>query len=82
MKKLIAIVLISFSTSFATECQPKVSISDVERTASSYVGNITSVKLSKNKSGDCYYKVYGEKGYVMIDASNGELLKFTKKREK
>jgi hypothetical protein len=57
-------------------------MSDVEKTASSYVGNITSVKLSKNRSGECYYKVYGEKGYVTIDALNGELLKFTKKREK
>ncbi|ACN98429.1 hypothetical protein [Sulfurihydrogenibium azorense] len=82
MKKLITSILLLFSITFATECQPKISMSDVEKTASSYVGNITSVKLSKNRSGECYYKVYGEKGYVTIDALNGELLKFTKKREK
>ncbi len=82
MLKYLVGVLSIITLSFAVECNQKVSISQVENTATSYVGNITSVKLSKSKSGECYYRVYGERGYVVIDAQSGELLKFTKKREK
>lgn len=82
MVRYLAGVLSIITFSFATECNQKISISQVENTASAYVGTITSVKLSKSKSGECNYKVYGEKGYVIIDAQSGELLKFTKKREK
>lgn len=80
-KVFLGIILFVYG-SYALECNQKVSVSQVENTASPYIGNITSVKLSKSKNGECYYRVYGEKGYVMIDAQSGELLKFTKKREK
>ena len=80
-KKIILTLMLAFSVN-AEECKPTISISDVESTANKYVGTITTVKLSKTKNGECYFKVYGDKGYVTIDAKNGELLKFTKKRDK
>jgi hypothetical protein len=80
MKKILAVLVLAFSVN-AKECKPNLSVSKVEDIAGSYVGTIHSVKLSKSRKGKCYFKVYGNKGYATIDANNGELLKFTKKRD-
>lgn len=81
MLKLWIPIFLIFSLSFANDCKPNIPVSKVEQISSPYVGTIKSVKLSKHKNGECYFKVYGDKGYVMIDANNGELIKFTKKRD-
>ena len=80
MKKILALIIIAFSVN-AEECKPNINISNVESMAKQYVGTITAIKLSKTKKGECHFKVYGDKGYITIDANNGELLKFTKKRD-
>ncbi|MGC8868709.1 MAG: curli assembly protein CsgG [Sulfurihydrogenibium sp.] len=82
MKRFLVALLFLNLPSMATECQKTLPMSEVEKVASSYVGKINSVKLSKNKNGECYYRVYGDTGHVTIDAQSGELLKFTKKRDK
>lgn len=80
MLNLWIFVFLLFSFSFANDCKSNISVSQVEQISTPYVGNIKSIKLSKYKNGECYFKVYGDKGYVTIDANNGELIKFTKKR--
>ncbi len=80
LKLWFAIVLV-FSLAFANDCNPNVSVSQVEQISTPYVGTIKSVKLNKHKNGQCYFKVYGNKGFVVIDANNGDLIKFTKKRD-
>ena len=80
MKKFLAVLILAFSVN-AEECKPNLSLSKIESIASPYVGTKHYVKLSRSKKGECYFKVYGDKGYLTIDANNGELLKFTKKRD-
>jgi hypothetical protein len=80
VKKILAILILALSVN-AEECKSDLSVSKVEDIASPYVGTIRSVKLSKSRKGECYFKVYGDKGYATIDANSGELLKFTKKRD-
>ncbi|MCX7760213.1 MAG: PepSY domain-containing protein [Hydrogenothermaceae bacterium] len=83
MKSVFALILSFFVISHASECVSNLSISHVESTAKSFVGSIESVKLAKDKRENiCVYKVKGENGYVVVDASTGEVLKFYKKRSK
>lgn len=82
MKSIVVFsILILASLSFASECVETIPIYKVESTAKSYVGQIKSVKLSKDKRDNvCVYRIYGENGYVVIDAVSGELLRFSKRK--
>ncbi|MEZ0323525.1 MAG: PepSY domain-containing protein [Hydrogenothermaceae bacterium] len=83
MRFIFMLILSSFAISNASECVSNLSISHVESTAKSFVGSIESVKLSKDRrENTCVYRVKGENGYVVIDASTGEVIKFYKKRSK
>jgi hypothetical protein len=46
-----------------------------------YVGRVYSVVLSKNKKGECYYRVRGTEGTAVINANDGKLLRFYRKRD-
>jgi uncharacterized membrane protein YkoI len=45
------------------------------------VGRVLSVSLSKTKKGECYYRVRGTEGSAVIDANDGKLLRFYRKKE-
>jgi hypothetical protein len=45
------------------------------------VRRIHSVVLSKNKKGECYYGVRVTEGSAIIDAIDGKLLRFYRKRD-
>lgn len=83
MKLLLLCLTFLFSMSIASECVETIPLNKVESIAKVYVGNITSVKLSKEKRENiCVYRVSGSDGYVVIDASNGELLRFSKRKSR
>lgn len=83
MKILLLILVYHISFSFALECREVIPLSKVESVAKSYVGDITSVKLSMDKRESiCVYRINGLNGYVVIDATTGELLKFSKRKSK
>ena len=50
-------------------------------TAKQYVGTVQSSQLSQNKkTGECYYRIRGTEGTALIDARDGKLLRFYRKR--
>jgi len=73
--------LLTLVVAFGSECVPRLSVDEVSRQASQYVGRILSVSLSKAKKGECYYRVRGTEGSAIIDANDGKLLRFYRKRE-
>jgi len=66
---------------FGSDCVPKITLEEASRQASQYVGRVLSVNLSKNKKGECYYRVRGTEGSAIIDANDGKLLRFYRKKE-
>jgi len=77
------IVLLAINLSFASLelCNPKLSVEDASRQASQLVGKVYSVNLSRNKKGECYYRVRGSEGTALIDANSGKLIRFYRKVE-
>ena len=73
--------MLTLVVAFGSECVPRLSVDEVSRQASQYVGRILSVSLSKTKKGECYYRVRGTEGSAIIDANDGKLLRFYRKRE-
>jgi len=58
-----------------------ISIESAIEKARSYTGDPFKVWLSYSKrSGYCYWKVKGTNGYVIIDARNGDVVRFYKSR--
>ncbi|MEJ5339489.1 MAG: PepSY domain-containing protein [Aquificaceae bacterium] len=68
--------------SFALEdCRPSISLEQAINNARQHVGNVQSAQLSQNrKTGECFYRVRGSEGTAVIDARDGKLLKFTRRR--
>ncbi|RMH80925.1 MAG: hypothetical protein D6674_02210 [Acidobacteria bacterium] len=65
----------------ALECSPFISLEQAISSARQYVGTVQSAQLSKSRSsGECYYRVRGTEGTAMIDAKDGKLLRFYRKR--
>ena len=59
------------------DCRPSVSMEQALQIAKQYVGEVTSIRLSKSKStGECYYSVKGQEGTSVIDANSGKLIRF------
>jgi uncharacterized membrane protein YkoI len=81
MRYLWGSLLLTLGVAFGSECVPRLSVDEVSRQASQYVGRILSVSLSKTKKGECYYRVRGTEGSAIIDANDGKLLRFYRKRE-
>ncbi len=79
MKALILLVpLLSFAIE---DCRPSISIEQAINNARQYVGTVQSAQLSQNKkTGECFYRVRGTEGTAVIDAKDGKLIRFTRKR--
>jgi uncharacterized membrane protein YkoI len=81
MRYLWGSLLLTLGVVFGSDCVPRLSADEVSKQASQYVGRVLSVNLSKNKKGECYYRVRGTEGSSVIDANDGKLLRFYRKRE-
>jgi uncharacterized membrane protein YkoI len=75
------LLVLTLGVAFGSDCVAKLSVEEASRQASQYVGRVHSVVLSKNKKGECYYRVRGTEGTAVIDANDGKLLRFYRKRE-
>ena len=73
--------MLALGVSFGSDCVAKLSVEEASRQASQYVGRVLSVNLSKTKKGECYYRVRGTEGTAVIDANDGKLLRFYRKKE-
>lgn len=73
--------MLALGIAFGSDCVPKITLEEASRQASQYVGRVLSVNLSKNKKGECYYRVRGTEGSAIIDANDGKLLRFYRKKE-
>lgn len=83
MKIIALIITLMTLPSIASECREGLPLYKVESTAKNYVGQISSVKLTKDKKENiCVYRISGENGYVVIDANSGELLRFSKRKSR
>ncbi|HAV40690.1 MAG: PepSY domain-containing protein [Aquificota bacterium] len=79
--KLLSILLFAITLSFAIECGNVISIEQAINHAKQYVGTVQSSQLSQNKkTGECYYRIRGTEGTALIDARDGKLLRFYRKR--
>lgn len=74
-------MVLALGIAFGSDCVPKITLEEASRQASQYVGRVLSVNLSKNKKGECYYRVRGTEGSAIIDANDGKLLRFYRKKE-
>jgi uncharacterized membrane protein YkoI len=81
MRYLWGSLLLTLGSAFGSDCVPKLSVEEASRQASQYVGRVLSVSLSKTKNGECYYRVRGTEGSAVIDANDGKLLRFYRKRD-
>ena len=75
------VLVLAVGVALGSDCVPRLSVEEASRQASQYVGRVLSVNLSKNKKGECYYRVRGTEGTAVIDANDGKLLRFYRKRE-
>ena len=77
-----ALILLIPLLSFAIEdCRLSISIEQAINNARQYVGTVQSAQLSQNKkTGECFYRVRGTEGTAVIDAKDGKLIRFTRKR--
>ncbi|MFN3472059.1 MAG: PepSY domain-containing protein [Aquificaceae bacterium] len=79
--RLFLLLAFLFSGAFALECANVISLEQAVSNAKQYVGTVQSAQLSQNKkTGECYYRVRGTEGTAMIDARDGKLLRFYRKR--
>ena len=74
-------LVLALGVAFGSDCVARITVEEASRQASQYVGRVLSVNLSKNKKGECYYRVRGTEGSAVIDANDGKLLRFYRKRD-
>jgi uncharacterized membrane protein YkoI len=75
------LLVLTLEVAFGSDCVARITVEEASRQASQYVGRVLSVSLSKNKKGECYYRVRGTEGSAVIDANDGKLLRFYRKKE-
>jgi hypothetical protein len=75
------LLVLALGVAFGSDCVARITVEEASRQASQYVGRVLSVSLSKNKKGECYYRVRGTEGSAVIDANDGKLLRFYRKKE-
>uniref|UniRef100_A0A7C2VGX2 PepSY domain-containing protein n=1 Tax=Hydrogenobacter sp. TaxID=2152829 RepID=A0A7C2VGX2_9AQUI len=74
-------MLLAVALSPALECGSVISMEQAINNAKQYVGTVQSSQLSQNKkTGECYYRIRGTEGTALIDARDGKLLRFYRKR--
>lgn len=80
MKVLFALLFIITSATGA-ECQGVIGIEQAINSAKQYVGTVNSTQLFQNrKTGECHYRVRGSEGVAIVDAKDGKLLRFHRKK--
>lgn len=52
----------------------KIAIKNAEK----YTGKVYKLYLTRRSSGECLYKIKGEKGTAVVDALTGKVVKFFK----
>lgn len=79
--KILYAMLLAVTLSPALECGSVISMEQAINNAKQYVGTVQSSQLSQNKkTGECYYRIRGTEGTALIDARDGKLLRFYRKR--
>jgi len=79
--KILYAMLLAAALSPALECGSVISMEQAINNAKQYVGTVQSSQLSQNKkTGECYYRIRGTQGTALIDARDGKLLRFYRKR--
>lgn len=79
--KILYAMLLAVTLSPALECGSVISMEQAINNAKQYVGTVQSSQLSQNKkTGECYYRIRGTEGTALIDAKDGKLLRFYRKR--
>jgi len=75
------ILFIPFLSFALEDCRPSISLEQAINNARQHVGTVQSAQLSQNKkTGECFYRVRGTEGTAIIDAKDGKLLRFSRKR--
>lgn len=83
MRILITVLLASssFAGSYYDCIRTAVDIERAIDIARDYVGKPFKVWIGQSKrTGECYWKVKGTKGYLMLKAETGEIIKFYRNR--
>lgn len=79
MSWILGMLIVGYALASDT-CTGVISAEDAIRYARQYVGEVKSVHLSKNRHGECYYRVRGTEGSAVVDARDGKVLRFHRKR--
>jgi len=75
------LIILPFISFALEDCRPSISLEQAINNARQHVGTVQSAQLSQNKkTGECFYRVRGAEGTAIIDAKDGKLLRFTRKR--
>ncbi len=72
---------LSFAGSYYDCIRRAIDIERAVEIARSQVGTPFKAWISQSKrTGECFWKVKGTEGYIILDAENGEVLKFYRNR--
>ena len=83
MKNLLILLFsgLSFAGSYYDCIRNAVDMERAIDIARDYVGKPFKVWIGRSKrTGECYWKVKGTKGYLMLKAETGEIIKFYRNR--
>ena len=77
----IVVLGLSFAGSYYDCIRRAIDIERAVEIARSQVGTPFKAWISQSKrTGECFWKVKGTEGYIILDAENGEVLKFYRNR--
>ncbi len=78
---IMSICGISFAGSYYDCIRGAIDIDKAVDIARSHVGKPFKVWISQSKrTGECFWKVKGTEGYIILSAEDGEILKFYRNR--
>jgi len=82
---LIALILLispGFAGSYYDCVRDAIEMERAIRTAREYVGKPFKAWVSRSKrTGECFWKIKGTKGYVTLKAETGELIRFYRNKK-
>ncbi len=79
---ILLLVSMSWASSWQSCVEGAVDLEKAVKNAVPHTGKVYAVKLYlKKKTGECLYSVRGIKGYATVDASTGEVIRFTKRKK-
>ncbi len=78
---LIAILSLSFGGSYYDCIREAIDMERAVEIAKAQVGTPFKAWISRSRrTGECFWKVKGTEGYIVLDAESGEVLKFYRNR--